>query len=241
MKITDRYKSLRDLPAMLPVFPLRGCILLPRAGLPLNIFEPRYLEMFDDALSGSRMITIVQPARGMKAANDDGDRDDDTDDYESPQDSSVGLRQTGCIGRITAFQELDDNRLIVSLAGVARCTMGTEVMGTKPYRSFKISAETFAADLLAGQGEAQVPREQLLTTLKQFLEARNLKADWASISRSGTETLVNSLSVMSPYGPEEKQALLEAANLKARADMLIALAEMELASSGSGSPGSTLQ
>ena len=103
-----------------------------------------------------------------------------------------------------------------------------------------IRTDRFADDLNLGSGEQLIPREQLLETLKRFLEARNLKADWTSISRSGSETLVNSLSVMSPYGPEEKQALLEALTLKERADMLIALAEMEMASSG-GSSGSTLQ
>ena len=238
MKIFDRYKCLRDIPAELPVFPLRGCILLPRAGLPLNIFEPRYLDMFDDALSGKRMIAIVQPARTQLAANNDSD--DDEHDNESPQGASVALRTTGCAGRITAYQELDDGRLIVSLAGITRCAIETEIIGVKPYRTFRISAEKFVADLTPGPDENQVPRERLLATLKRFLEARNLKADWASIGRSGSETLVNSLSVMSPYGPEEKQALLEAVTLKDRAEMLIALAEMELAAGG-GTPGSTLQ
>ena len=238
MKITERYKKPTDVPSVLPVFPLRGCILLPRAGLPLNIFEPRYLEMFDDAISTSRLVAIVQPRRVALAANDDGD--DDGEERESPLGSDVALRATGCVGRITAYQELDDGRLIVSLTGVSRCAMLDEVPSTKPYRSFNISLQNFAADLVAGVGEQQIPREQLLATLKRFLEARNLKADWNSIGRSGSEALVNSLSVMSPYGPEEKQALLEAASLKARADMLIALAEMELAAGG-GTPGSTLQ
>ena len=226
MKITERYTSLQVLPPALPVFPLRGCILLPRAGLPLNIFEPRYLQMFDDVISGSRLVAIVQPGRTLMAANDDGD-DDDDGEPESPQGSTIAIRGTGCIGRITAFQELDDGRLIVSLTGVARCRFGDELVSDKPYRTFRISTEGFADDLMAGKGEQQVPREQLLETLKRFLDARNLKADWASIGRSGNEALVNSLSVMSPYGPEEKQALLEADTLKARADMLIALAEME--------------
>jgi len=234
MKITERYTSIKDLPAALPVFPLRGCILLPRAALPLNIFEPRYLEMFDDALSGSRLITIVQPARTLRAANDDDP------DPESPPGTSAALRTIGCIGRITAFQELDDGRLIVSLTGVARCQLGEELVSTKPYRTFRVATEPFADDLMAGKGEQLVPRDQLLATLKRFLEARNLKADWTSIGRSATEALVNSLSVMSPYGPEEKQALLESETLKARADTLIALAEMELAAGG-GDQGSTLQ
>ena len=235
MKISERYKSIKDLPSVLPVFPLRGCILLPRAGLPRNIFEPRYLEMFDDAIAGNRLVAIVQPQRTMIAANDDSD-----DDGESPEGSDVALRQIGCIGRITAFQELEDGRLITSLTGVCRCDVAAEVASGKLYRTFRVNAERFAGDLIAGVGEQDVPRERLLATLKKFLEARNLKADWQSIGRSGSETLVNSLSVMSPYGPEEKQALLESATLKTRAETLIALAEMELAASG-GPSGSTLQ
>ena len=237
MKITERYKSVRDVASVLPVFPLRGCILLPRAALPLNIFEPRYLAMFEAAISSHRLVAIVQPQRVSPAANDDSDEDSDR---ESPVGSDIALRATGCVGRITAFQEMDDNRLIVSLSGVARCDIVEEATRDTPYRSFQVSIERFAEDLSPGLGEQHIPREQLLSTLKRFLEARNLKADWTSISRSGSETLVNSLSVMSPYGPEEKQALLDAPNLKARAEMLIALAEMELAANG-GTPGSTLQ
>ncbi len=239
MKLTERYQRVEQLPATLPVFPLRGCILLPRAGLPLNIFEPRYLAMFDAALAGNRLIGIVQPARMKGAANDDDDQDDDAEN-ESPQGSAVALRAVAGIGRIMAFQELEDGRLIVSLTGVARCRLGDELPDDKPYRTFRVHPQGFADDLSEGHGEETVPREALLATLKRFLEARNLKADWASIGRSQNEQLVNSLSVMSPYGPEEKQALLEAATLKDRADMLIALAEMELAARGGGS-GSTLQ
>lgn len=237
MKINERYRSILDIPSVLPVFPLRGCILLPRSGLPLNIFEARYLEMFDDALSGNRLVVVVQPQRSSMAANDDAD---DDGEQESPQGSNVALRGTGCVGRINAFQELDDGRLIVSLTGVARCEMVDEVPDEKPYRTFRISLAKFAGDLTAGTGEQLVPREVLLATLKRFLEARNLKADWVSIGRSSSEALVNSLSVMCPYGPEEKQALLETDTLKARAEMLIALAEMELAAGG-GTSGSTLQ
>lgn len=234
MKITERYKTVRDIPTVLPVFPLRGCILLPRASLPLNIFEPRYLDMLNDTIAGHRLVTIVQPQRTPPTGNDE------EEPRESPQGSTVPLRATGCIGRITAFQELDDGRFIVSLTGVSRCELAEEMADGKPYRRFHVSLERFAGDLQPGIGEQEVPRELLLATLKRFLEARQLRADWNSIGRSASEALVNSLSVMSPYGPEEKQALLEAATLKARADMLIALAEMELAASG-GPSGSTLQ
>ena len=243
MKLSERYARVDAIPTALPVFPLRGVILLPRSALPLNIFEPRYLEMFNDALAGNRLLVIVQPTRpaGFVAANDDSSPDDTA---ESPQDSATPLRPIGTVGRIMAFQELEDGRCIVSLTGIARCRMVDEIATTKPYRTFRIGADEFVRDLLTGDGEQDIPREQLLSTLKKFLEARNLRADWASISRSTNEALVNSLSVMSPYGAEEKQALLEADTLKARAEMLIALAEMELAARGGGSSpggGSTLQ
>lgn len=236
MKLHERYSTLEALPGSIAVFPLRGAILLPRAGLPLNIFEPRYLAMFDDALKGDRLITIVQPdLRQMEtdprltfAASD------------SPA-GSVPLRHIGTIGRITAFQELDDGRMIVSLAGIARCTLGKETTAGTLYRSFDISAQDYASDLTPGTGEDDVPRDELLAALKAFLQARNLNADWSQISRLPNEPLVNSLAVMSPYGPEEKQALLEARSLKERADILIALAQMELASSGGSDSGSTLQ
>jgi uncharacterized protein len=238
MKTTERYRRIEDLPGMLPVFPLRGCVLLPRAGLPLNIFEPRYLAMFEAALQTNRLIGIVQPARSATPSANDNEEDDGPS--EIPEDNTAALRTVATIGRIMAFQELEDGRMIVSLTGVSRCRLIGELYDNKPYRTFRIDLEPFGGDLIPGHGEDLVPREQLLATLKRFLEARNLKADWASIGRSGNEQLVNSLSVMSPYGPEEKQALLESATLKARAEMLIALAEMELASKGGGS-GSTLQ
>jgi uncharacterized protein len=238
MKLTERYQRPQDVPTELPVFPLRGCILLPRSGLPLNIFEPRYLAMFNEALAGNRLVALVQPARLPIAPQDDAS--DEERQAESPEGSNVALRSVAGIGRIMAFQELEDGRMIVSLTGVTRCRLGNEVRTTRPYRTFSIDAVPFVDDLVAGKDEQDVPREDLLATLKRFLEMRNLKADWTSISRSGNEQLVNSLAVMSPYGPEEKQALLEAVTLKARAEMLVALAEMELASRG-GSSGSTIQ
>jgi uncharacterized protein len=205
-------------------------LLLPRAVLPLNIFEPRYLQMFDDVLSGARLIAIVQPDRAVEDAQ-----------QESPQGQAVALRQTGCVGRLTAFQEADDGRMIVQLTGIARCTVVDEVVTPRLYRSIAVDYTPFARDLMAGDGASSVDRPALLTALKRFLDARDLKADWASIERSETEQLVNGLSIMSPYGPEEKQALLEAKDLATRASLLIALAEMELAAGKGGASGTRLQ
>jgi hypothetical protein len=228
MKVSDRYPSIASLPVTVPVFPLRGVILLPRASLPLNIFEPRYLRMFDDVITGNRVIGIIQPER----SGDEG---------ESPVGSSAPLRRIGAVGRLSAFQELDDGRMIVSLTGIARCRIVHEPPSGKPYRICQVDYAPYANDLMPGRGEAEVDREALLTALKAFLEARRLKADWSAIGKSGTESLVNSLALMSPYGEEEKQALLEATDLKARAEMLVALSEMELAAARTGGSGSTLQ
>lgn len=225
-KLTDRYRSPADLPQRIPVFPLRGTILLPRAMLPLNVFEPRYLQMVEDIMSTSRVLGIVQP-EGSK-------------ENESPRDHAAPLRRTGCAGRITAYQELDDGRRLITLTGVARFTLKGEVPLDKPYRIWTVTYDPFLADFAPGVGDESVDRNALLTTLKAYLKARKLDADWEAIARSSNEALVNSLSIVSPYGPEEKQALLEAADLRARADILVALAEMEMAAGSSG-PGSVLQ
>jgi Lon protease-like protein len=211
------------------LFPLRGAILLPRATLPLNVFEPRYLEMIDNVMAGDRLIGIVQP---LQDANND-------DDEESPLGRSVALRNVGCVGRVTSYQEVEDERLIITLTGITRYEVIDEAVTDRPYRVASVSYDRFASDLSEGLGEDQVDRTNLLRVLRSYLDANRLEADWAAIQRASSEFLINALCVMCPYGPEEKQALLEAEDLKRRADVLVALAEMELASSGSS--GSTLQ
>lgn len=228
MKLDERYPSIDVLARTIPVFPLNGVLLLPRANLPLNIFEPRYVQMIDDAISGARLIGVAQPARQLSSGQ------------ESPQGKSVPLRQTGCVGRITAYQELDDGRLIVQLAGICRFTVVTENETPRLYRTLTVDYAAFAHDLVPGEGADEVDRDALLAALKRFTEARDLKADWPSIQRSENEQLVNALSVMCPYGPEEKQALLEAKDLKTRANLLIALAEMEIAAGERGGGSGTM-
>jgi Lon protease-like protein len=223
--LDERYRGPADLPQRIPFFPLRRAILLPRAGLPLNVFEPRYLELIDDVMSGGRVLGMVQPASA---------------DEESPAGKGVALRRVGCVGRITAYQELDDGRLAIALTGIARCVLLEEVTSLKPYRICEVSYERFREDFVAGGGEEDVDRQGLLAALKTYLEARQQRVDWSAISKSSSESLVNLLALASPYGPEEKQALLEAPTLKARAEALVALAEMELAA-GAGGSGSTLQ
>ncbi|HEX7075448.1 MAG TPA: LON peptidase substrate-binding domain-containing protein [Hyphomicrobiaceae bacterium] len=224
MAPTDRYRRPADLPQRIPVFPLRGVILLPRAVLPLSIYETRYLAMLEDIVAGDRIVGIVQPERSES-------------DEESPQGKDVSLRTIGCAGRLTAFQELDDDRVLVTVTGVARFGLVSERPTEKPYRIFEVDYDRFSDDFREGVGEDRVDRSTLLRVLRDYLEAHKLRADWRAILSAPSEYLVNSLSVVCPYGPEEKQALLEAEDLKTRAEVLVALAEMELASSESGSGG----
>jgi Lon protease-like protein len=227
LSLTDRYRTPNDLPRHIPVFPLQECIILPRSTLPLNVFEPRYLQMVDDALAGERLIGIVQPLGK-------------TGEEESPADNRFPLRRTGCLGRITSFSETEDARVLITLTGVARFDIVDEVSTDKPYRICEINYDRFASDLIHGHGQDEVDWPELLRVLKTYLAARQMSADWESIERSPAELLVNTLSVISPYGPEEKQALLEASSLKERSEVLIALAQMEMAATDDDS-SSTLQ
>lgn len=230
MAITDRYNKIDHLPIILPVFPLKGCILLPRTTLPLNIFEPRYLTMIDDVLAGNRIIGIIQPQSTP----------DNDDEEESPQNKDAPLRQTGCAGRLTSFAETDDGRLLISLTGIARFDIVDEKPTQHPYRLCQVSYAPYENDLVRDHGQNDVDWARLLRVLKDYLTARQLSADWQSIERSPTEALVNTLAMISPYGPEEKQALLEALDLKRRSEVLIALAQMEMATPEDGS-GSGMQ
>ena len=223
----ESYLKVSDLPDTLKIFPLRGVILLPRSTLPLNVFEPRYLALVNDVLAGDRLIGIVQP-------------DFDDDASESPKGKKVGLHTAGGAGRLTAFQETDDGRYLITLSGICRFAIATEEHTDAPYRMCSVDWDPYAGDLERGQGEDAVDRERLIAVLKRYLKANKLSADWDGINNSSNELLVNTLSMISPYGPAEKQALLEAGDLKSRAEVLVALAEMELAS-GEGGSGSTLQ
>ena len=208
-----RYLTAEDLPETLPVFPISGVLLLPGGQLPLNIFEPRYLAMLDTAAAGNRLIGMIQPALTEVQADILPER--------------PALAPVGCIGRITSFTETGDGRNIVSLAGICRFRLMDEVTSSKPYRTFKIAP--FVADLTSGDDEAQVDRSGLLSAFRAYLEANKLEADWESVERASNITLVNSLSMMSPFGPAEKQALLEAPDLRTRAETLIAITEIVLA------------
>ncbi len=228
MAATDRTRTVNDLPPELPVFPLQGCILLPRTTLPLNVFEPRYLAMINDVLAGNRLLGIIQPA-------------DVESEAESPAGKSVQLRGIGCAGRLTGFEELDDGRMRIVLTGICRFAILDERDVATPYRKFHVDYQRFALDLERGAGAQDVDRGTLLGMLKAYLEAKRLQVDWEAVEQSGVEQLVNGLSVVCPYRPEEKQALLEAMTLKERAEVLLALAKMELAAGHAGTTRGRLQ
>lgn len=216
------YRRAEDLPSQAPVFPLNAALLLPGGRMPLNIFEPRYLQMVDDALSGTRLVGMIQPQLQGRMR----------------PDGEPELCQVGCLGRLSSFAETGDGRYLVALQGVCRFRVAEEPTVRTPYRQCRIMP--FAADLTDEQGAADVDRVGLLRTFRAYLDAHEMQADWDSVSRAENSTLVNALSMMAPYGPAEKQALLEAADLKARADTLIAITEMALAR-GDDAFGSGLQ
>lgn len=216
-----RYRTEADLPAATAVFPLTGALLLPSGRLPLNVFEPRYLEMVDHALAGNRLIGIIQP-RLDGALKADGEPE---------------LCDVGCLGRITSFAETGDGRYLISLQGVCRFRVAAEAAVKTPFRQCRITP--FLADLDAEAGAEEVDRAALLQAFRAYLKANELDADWDSVSRAENATLVNALSMMAPYGAAEKQALLEAPDLKTRAETLIAMTEIALArESGDDFPSS---
>jgi Lon protease-like protein len=202
------------LPETIPVFPVEGAVVMPKARLPLNIFEPRYLAMLDDVLkSEHRLIGMIQP------------RDD------SPKPS---LYAVGCAGRVTSFSETDDGRYLIALTGRIRFRIKEEVEGFKPYRNMIVDWSEFREDL-GGHHDADFgieQRKRFLSLLKQYFEAAELNADWESLSGADEETLVNAISMLCPFSPQEKQALLEAGSLSDRLRDLETLMQMVVASPG---------
>lgn len=213
-----RYRTAKDIPTNVPIFPLAGALLLPAGRMPLNIFEPRYIEMVDAVLGGQRVIGMVQPALdGALLAN-----------------GEPALCEVGCLGRVTSITETGDGRYVMALDGICRFRLGKETPSRLPFRQAHITP--FLADLDTSVEAEQVDRKGLLKALRDYVEANGLQVDWDNISRAGNATLVNALSMMAPYGPTEKQALLEAPDLKVRAEMLVALAEIQIARGGDGPP-----
>lgn len=217
------YRNPGDLPAIIPVFPLPGALLLPRADMPLNIFEPRYVAMIDFALRHDRIVGMIQP-----------------DETLAPGSRGPTLFAVGCAGRITSFAETGDGRYMITLTGISRFKIVDELPNETPFRRCRVSAISFVGDFAVKTADAEVDRNAVLKTFRAYLEAHNLEADWESVGRASNETLINALAMMAPFGTAEKQALLEAPDLRSRAETLVAITEMSLARDRSGS-GQSLQ
>jgi len=201
--------SAADLPPTIAVFPLPGALLLPRARLPLHIFEPRYLAMLDDVLKSShRLIGMIQPCEGLGGKN--------------------SLNSIGCAGRVAAFSETDDGRYMITLTGISRFRVIEEVDGFSPYRKCDVSWKGFDRDLGVVEHDTGLDRTKFLALLKRYFEAEDLKTDWGSLCQAEDELLINSLSMLCPFGSEDKQALLEAPSLVTRRETLVALLEFSL-------------
>lgn len=199
-----------DLPAEIAVFPLPGVLLLPQGRLPLNVFEPRYLAMVLDSLEHGRMFGMIQP------------------DPRPPRgEGGPGFYGTGCLGRVSAFSETEDGRLLITLTGLARFAVAGELpMATGGYRRVRADYAPFAADLDAWQVPVIIDRTRLLGALRLYFRARGIEANWKAVEAADDAALVTSLATLCPFDPPEKQALLEAEDGAARAEMLIALLRM---------------
>lgn len=222
-RIVRRVPRLRDLRVVslataLPVFPLGGALLLPRGRLPLNVFEPRYLAMIEDALAGDRLIGMIQPS---DTADDDADPPDDADGDEAPPP----LFAVGCVGRLVSFNEREDGTCSIVLAGLARFRVVHEQAGVRGYRRLAVSYADFAQDLDEA-GDVVFKREALIDSLRRFFTQRGFEARWEAIEQMDDETLLTTLSMICPFPPAEKQALLEAPTLAERARTLQMLLEM---------------
>lgn len=198
-----------DLPQTIPVFPLPGALLLPRSRLPLHLFEPRYLQMFEDALkTNHRLIGMVQPHDGP------GGKDQ--------------LHAIGCAGRISQFSETEDGRYMITLAGISRFRIAQEVTGFSPYRKCDVTWDGFERDLGGTEDDTTFNRPQFLDLLNRYFTWKELDTDWDSLKDAEDELLINSLSMLCPFEPEERQALLEAPSLSTRRETLTTLFEFAL-------------
>jgi Lon protease-like protein len=207
--MAQSYIRAADLPQVIPVFPLPGAILLPRGQLPLNIFEPRYLNMIDDAMGGDRLIGMVQPAGGAP--------------------SLPALSGVGCVGKITSFAETSDGRYLITLTGVCRWRLTAELPVQTPYRQVRADFTPFEADLTPAADDPTEDRSDLMDALHRWLERRGMDVDWDAAREAPAEALVNSLAMALPFEPAEKQALLEAVSVQDRLTALTAVLSIDAA------------
>jgi Lon protease-like protein len=200
----------QDLPDTIAVFPLPGALLLPRARLPLHIFEPRYLQMLDDCMkSRHRLIGMIQPR-------------------EVPGATEKRLQAIGCAGRLTGFSETEDGRYMITLSGISRFRVVQEVQGFSPYRRAQVDWQPFGRDLGGPETDPGFDREAFLAALARYFQAMQLSTDWGNLQGADEELLINSLSMLCPFTPEDKQALLEAPSLTTRRETLVTLIEFAL-------------
>ena len=205
-------RSVSDLPPSIPVFPLPGALLLPRARLPLHIFEPRYLQMLEDTMKTShRLIGMIQPR-----------------DVPGGSGSGPKLHAIGCAGRLTAFSETEDGRYMITLTGISRYRVQRQVEGFTPYITCDVSWDGFERDLGGAEKDDSFNRAAFLALLGRYFAAQSLSTDWDSIKEAEDELLINSLAMLLPLNPEDKQALLEAPSLSTRRETLVTLIEFAL-------------
>ena len=220
--VASNFRRAQDLPLIIPVFPLEGVLLLPHGMLPLNIFEPRYLNMVDDAMAGERIIGMIQALPG-------GAR-------ERPSLASIG-----CAGKLTSFAETSDGRYLITLTGISRFYVGAELPVMTPYRQVRADFMPFEADLEPFAENEGFDKLRLLHALKAYLDRRSLDVDWETAKAAPSEALVNSLAMALPFEPAEKQALLEATDCAERRDALVALLEIDAASTADDDDAPSLQ
>ena len=204
------YRKPADLPQTIPLFPLTGAILMPRGVLALNVFEPRYLNMVDDALAGDRLIGMIQPSTGEE-------------DAPVPE-----LADVGTVGRITAFSETEDGRYLITLTGICRFDLGQELEAGTPYRQALVTYDQFEEDFTPARGE-RIDRDALVRSLKSYASLHGFQVDWDSVEQAPTETIINVAAQICPFDPAAKQALLESVALEERCQTLLALVEWDRA------------
>ena len=202
--------KITDLPDTIAVFPLPGALLLPRGRLPLHIFEPRYLAMIEDCLNTKhRLIGMIQPR-------------------DVPGTGEKRLNAIGCAGRVTGFSETEDGRYMISLSGISRFRVKEEITGFTPYRRCTVDWAGFQRDLGPTEEDPGFDREKFLAVLGRYFQTMQLSSDWSSLKEAETELLINSLSMLCPFTPEDKQALLEAPSLTTRRETIVTLIEFAL-------------
>ncbi len=217
--MSPRPKDIADIAGIVPLFPLSGALLLPHTRRPLMVFEARYVALVDDILASKRVVGLIQPVN---------------DTEESPPGRDVPLQQVGCVGYLSGFEELAQDRYMIVLEGIARFDLVEEIHGDAPFRRGEISLSRFGEDIDPRDAEGEVDREQFLRVLRAYAEFADFELNWSEINDTTTPALVNMCSMLSPCDAAEKQALLEAGSLRERAQILMALVEMQMAHATTG-------